>query len=133
MPALKLIGLAALAALLMTGSALAITPITTQQEKVREEIAQQLGSNRSFALVIGISEFDDPAWDDLGGIGREVTDVTRAFAEQGFRVTTKTGRIDRQYVPFFDPRVDAVDIGQERLARSVIQRLKRQLGRTMQP
>jgi hypothetical protein len=96
MPALKLIGLAALAALLMTGSALAITPITTQQEKVREEIAQQLGSNRSFALVIGISEFDDPAWDDLGGIGREVTDVTRAFAEQGFRVTTKTGRIDRQ-------------------------------------
>jgi hypothetical protein len=92
----KLIGLAALAALLMTSSAFAITPITTKQQKVRDEIAQQLGSNRAFALVIGISEFDDPAWEDLSGIDGEVRDVTRAFAEQGFRVTTKTGRIDRQ-------------------------------------
>ena len=53
--------LALLAATLLASSALAITPITNAQEKIRNEIAQQLAPQKSYALVIGISEFDNLA------------------------------------------------------------------------
>lgn len=92
----KLIGLAALSAALMTSAAFAIAPLTDPQQKVRDQIAQQLGQNRSFALVIGISEFDDPEWNDLGGIDAEVKNVSAAFEAQGFQVTRKSGRVTLQ-------------------------------------
>ena len=90
----KLIGLAALSAALMTSASFAITPLTDKQQQIKNQIAQQLGENRSFALVIGISDFDDPAWNDLSGVGDEVKNVSEAFRQQGFRVTEKAGRVD---------------------------------------
>jgi sulfatase modifying factor 1 len=99
MTAPRLIGpLAALAALLMSGSALAITPVTDAQAKVRTEIAQQLGQGHSYALVIGISEFDDPDWNDLEGVPREYEQVTSALAQQNFTIVpeSRMGRIDHQ-------------------------------------
>ena len=92
----KLIGLAALSAVLMTSAAFAITPLTDPQQKVKDAIAQQLGENRSFALVIGISEFKDPAWKDLTGIADEVVNVSTAFEKQGFQVTSKSGAVTLQ-------------------------------------
>jgi hypothetical protein len=89
----RLIGLAALSAALMTSAAFAITPLTDKQKDVKDAIAQQLGTNRSFALVIGISDFEDPAWKHLSGIPDEVKNISEAFGQQGFQVTEVSGTV----------------------------------------
>jgi len=89
---------ALLAAALMTSSALAIAPITNAQEKIRNEIAQQLAPQKSYALVIGISQFDDPDWPDLEGVTSEVANVRQALSDQHFQIVPESaeGRIDHQ-------------------------------------
>jgi hypothetical protein len=81
----------------MASSALAITPITDNERSVtRQEIARQLGPSNSYALVIGISEFDNPGWHDLSGVPAEVEKVGTALQQQGFVVVpeSKVGRLD---------------------------------------
>lgn len=99
MPALKLLGpLAGLTAMLLAGSAFAITPITDSQQKVRNEIARQLNPRNSYALVIGISEFDHPDWPDLTGVEKEYADISAALASQDFTIVpeSRVGRVDHQ-------------------------------------
>lgn len=50
-----------------------------------KEVDKRLRRNHSFALVIGISEFDRGA--RLAGVADEVAAVSNAFAKQGFAVT----------------------------------------------
>ena len=99
MSALRLAApLAALTALLMAGSAYAIAPITDAQQKVRNQIAQQLGPRNSYALVIGISEFDDPAWQDLSGVETEYANIRTALGAQNFTIVPEStvGRVDHR-------------------------------------
>ncbi|MEO7224210.1 MAG: caspase family protein, partial [Devosia sp.] len=88
--------LALIAATLMASSALAITPITDSQQKIRNEIAQQLAPQKSYALVIGISEFDN--WPNLEGVTDEVAGIRAALTEQHFQIVPESGagRIDHQ-------------------------------------
>jgi len=80
----------------MAGSAFAIVPVTDAQQRVREQIARQLGTGHSYALVIGISEFDDPAWTDLRGVTDEYKKVTAALARRDFTIVpeSRVGRVD---------------------------------------
>jgi len=99
MRARRIVGpLALLTATLLANSAFAITPITNAQEKIRNEIAQQLAPQKSYALVIGISEFDNPDWPDLQGVDREVADVSAALSAQNFQIVPESasGRVDHQ-------------------------------------
>ncbi len=89
--------LALLAALFMASSALAIAPVTDLERSVtRQEIARQLGPSHSYALVIGISEFDNPGWHDLSGVPTEVEKVGAALQNQGFTIVPEStvGRLD---------------------------------------
>jgi hypothetical protein len=88
--------LALLTASLLATSALAITPITDAQQKIRNEIAQQLSPSKSYALVIGISEFDNPDWPDLEGVPKEYEAIYGALRAQNFEVVRESamGRID---------------------------------------
>ena len=63
------------------------------------EIDKRLRRNHSFALVIGISEFDNAS--RLKGVADEVAAVSAAFAKQGFAVTTpaKNGRMTKIELP----------------------------------
>jgi formylglycine-generating enzyme required for sulfatase activity len=90
--------LALLAATLMASSALAITPITDKQNQIRNEIARQLAPTKSYALVIGISEFDNPGWPDLHGVDNEVAGIRAALSAQHFQIVPESaaGRIDHQ-------------------------------------
>ncbi|MEO6015397.1 MAG: SUMF1/EgtB/PvdO family nonheme iron enzyme [Devosia sp.] len=90
--------LAPLVLALMAGSALAITPITDIQDKTRQEIARQLGPTHSYALLIGISEFDNPGWQDLSGVAGEIDKIGTALQGQGFTIVpeSKVGRLDHQ-------------------------------------
>ena len=91
MRARKFVGpLVLLAGTLLASSAFAITPITNAQEKIRNEIAQQLAPQKSYALVIGISEFDNPDWPDLQGVDREVADVSAALIAQHFQIVPES-------------------------------------------
>ena len=95
----KLVGpVALIAATLMASSAFAITPITNFQKMIRDQIAQQLAPQNSYALVIGISEFDNPDWPDLDGVPKEVADVSAALEGQHFQIVPESGngRIDHQ-------------------------------------
>jgi formylglycine-generating enzyme required for sulfatase activity len=89
---------ALLAATLMASSAFAITPITNFQQMIRNQIAQQLAPQKSYALVIGISEFDNPDWPDLQGVPTEVANVSAALEAQHFQIVPESGngRIDHQ-------------------------------------
>jgi hypothetical protein len=83
-------GLAALLALAAALSSLraedmrAAVPLRPQQKAVFNEIAKQLGQDRSFALVIGISEFD--RLPRLKGVQPEADLIATTFATQGFQV-----------------------------------------------
>jgi hypothetical protein len=77
---------ALLTATLMASSAFAITPITNFQQMIRNQIAQQLAPQKSYALVIGISEFDNPDWPDLQGVPTEVANVSAALEAQHFQI-----------------------------------------------
>ena len=89
--------LALLTACFLATSALAITPVTDLERSVtRQEIARQLGPSHSYALVIGISEFDNPGWQDLSGVPGEVEKVGTALQQQGFTIVPEStvGRLD---------------------------------------
>jgi formylglycine-generating enzyme required for sulfatase activity len=90
--------LALVAATLMASSAFAITPITNFQQMIRNQIAQQLAPQKSYALVIGISEFDNPGWPDLQGVPTEVAGIRDALIAQHFQIVPESGdgRIDHQ-------------------------------------
>ena len=90
--------LVALAAGLMASAAFAITPVTDAQQKVRTEIAQQLGRGHSYALVIGIADFDSPDWPDLGGVRKEYEQITAALGAQNFTIVPEStaGRVDHK-------------------------------------
>ncbi len=87
---------ALLAGLMATTAAHAIVPITQAQDVTRQEIARQLAPQHSYALVIGISEFDNAGWTDLGGVQKEVESVGAALQQQGFTIVpeSRIGRVD---------------------------------------
>jgi hypothetical protein len=93
-----LIPLALVLALLAAGTAAAITPVVTDAARaaVRQQIVQQLGPAHSYALLIGISDFDNAGWHDLSGVGPEIERVGAALAAQGFTIVPEshTGRMD---------------------------------------
>jgi len=89
--------LALTAALVAATSALAITPVTeTERSETRKAIAQQLSPAHSYALLIGISDFDNVGWHHLDGVGPEIQKVGAALSAQGFTIVPEshTGRID---------------------------------------
>ena len=79
-------------------SALGVAPVVTETERLstRLAIAEQLDPKHSFALVLGISEFDNAGWHDLGGVAPEIAIVRGALAAQGFTLVDKrpVGRLD---------------------------------------
>ncbi|MEO8756260.1 MAG: SUMF1/EgtB/PvdO family nonheme iron enzyme [Devosia sp.] len=78
-------------------AALAITPVTnTERSATRQQIAQQLGPSHSYALLIGISDFDNAGWHHLAGVGPEIDKVSAALHDQGFTIVPEshTGRMD---------------------------------------
>ena len=89
--------LATLAACLMASAAFAITPVTDlERSATRQAIAAQLGPSHSYALLIGISDFDNPSWRDLAGIAPEIGKVGAALTNQGFTIVPEShvGRLD---------------------------------------
>lgn len=76
-----------------TRAAQALKP---EQRAVWAQIANQIGGDQSFALVIGISEFD--RLNRLRGVKPEVDMVSEAFAAQGFTVERGDldGRLDKE-------------------------------------
>ena len=79
-------------------SALAVTRVVSDGERAatRQEIIGQLGPAHYYALVIGISEFDNAAWRHLDGVGPEIQKVGAALSAQGFTIVPEshTGRMD---------------------------------------
>ena len=79
-------------------SALGVAPVVTESERLatRLAIAEQLDPKHSFALVLGISDFDNAGWHDLGGVAPEIASVRGALAAQGFTLVDKrpVGRLD---------------------------------------
>lgn len=53
-----------------------------------EQIRGQLSAGGNYALLIGISAFDDRAWSDLAGIAPEMEAVEAAFVQHGFQIVT---------------------------------------------
>jgi formylglycine-generating enzyme required for sulfatase activity len=101
--------LGALVLSLLAGSAYAIVPVTDMQQRVEQQIARQLGAGHSYALVIGISEFDSPDWPDLKGVGDEYDRITAVLARRDFTIVpeSRVGRVDhatltRAITRFFD-------------------------------
>jgi hypothetical protein len=64
-----------------------------EQNEVAQRIQEQLGPDRSFALVIGISEFDH--WNPLSGVTGEAEEVKRSLRAQGFEIDSESrqGRV----------------------------------------
>ena len=86
-----------LAASVVATAALAITPVTNiERSATRQQIAQQLGPSHSYALLIGISDFDNAGWHHLDGVGPEIDKVSAALHSQGFTIVPEshTGRVD---------------------------------------
>jgi formylglycine-generating enzyme required for sulfatase activity len=74
------------ALLLLSWLGMAHAAATDQsQDDVRAEIAQQLGPEHSFALVIGVSDYDK-GWRDLSGVDNEVLEIAGALEQQGFTI-----------------------------------------------
>src|SRR3569623_2202855 len=89
--------LALAVALVTTTAAFAITPVTeTERSETRQAIAQQLSPAHSYALLIGVSDFDNAGWHHLDGVGPEIQKVGAALSAQGFTIVPEshTGRID---------------------------------------
>lgn len=86
-----------LAACLVATAAFAVTPVSDlERSTTRQAIAHQLDPKHSFALVLGISEFDNAAWRELRGVEAEIVAVKTAFQQQGFTLvgTPNVGRLD---------------------------------------
>ena len=89
------LGLAA--ALVAATSAFAITPVSdAERSQTRQQIARQLSPAHSYALLIGISDFDNAGWHHLEGVGPEIQKIGAALAAQGFTIVPEshTGRMD---------------------------------------
>lgn len=87
----------ALVIMLLAGRAVAITPVTdSERSATRQTIATQLGPGHSYALIIGISEFDDPAWHGLSGVPDEIARIRTVLAAQAFTIVPEStvGRLD---------------------------------------
>ena len=52
-------------------------------------VQRQLGAGGSYALVIGISQFDNRAWSNLAGVPPEIEMIETAFAQHGFDVVQR--------------------------------------------
>jgi len=81
-----------------TTSVLAVTRIVSDSERAatRQQIITQLGPAHSFALLIGISDFDNAGWHRLDGVGPEIQKVGAALSAQGFTIVpeSRSGRVD---------------------------------------
>ncbi|MGE0502416.1 MAG: SUMF1/EgtB/PvdO family nonheme iron enzyme [Rhizobiaceae bacterium] len=68
-----------------------------KQEQTRKRIQDQLGPKASFALVVGISEFDSASWPDLGGVEHEYGQVIASLRNQNFEIDpeSRIGRVDK--------------------------------------
>ena len=92
--------LSALALLLAfaTSPALAVKAVALDpaHQAVYQEIGAALDPGHSYALVLGISDFDNPGWRHLEGVGPEIAKVSLALEQQGFDVVgeSRVGRID---------------------------------------
>ncbi len=87
----------ALALWLATGAAFAITPVSDlERSATRQAIATQLGPSHSYALLIGIDQFDNPGWHGLSGVGPEIASIETALQAQGFTIVPEShvGRLD---------------------------------------
>ncbi|MEQ1771502.1 MAG: SUMF1/EgtB/PvdO family nonheme iron enzyme [Devosia sp.] len=74
---------------LVAGQAIAgpsIVPKTTeaQRDRTRDKIEAQMA--KSYALLIGISEFDNPVWRNLGGVHGEMDRMWSLFEGAGFAI-----------------------------------------------
>ena len=85
------------AALCAGGAAYAITPVSdAERSETRQQIARQLSPAHSYALLIGVSDFDNAGWHYLAGVGPEIQRVGATLAAQGFTIVpeSRTGRVD---------------------------------------
>lgn len=82
---LALLFVMAAAPIARTEEVRAAVPLTDAQKTAWREVAQKLGRDRSFALVIGISEFDSMS--RLRGVQPEVDGVVKALNDQNFNIT----------------------------------------------
>lgn len=85
------------AACLVATTAFAITPISdAERSATRQQITAELGPTHSYALLIGISDFDNAGWHHLDGVGPEIERVGAALQAQGFTIVPEshTGRMD---------------------------------------
>lgn len=98
MPRIALRLLLALALAGLATTAMAVTRVVTDTERAatRQEIITQLGPAHSYALLIGISDFDNAGWHNLAGVGPEIQKVGAALSAQGFTIVpeSRTGRMD---------------------------------------
>lgn len=76
----------------------AVKPVALDapHQAVYQQIAAELDPGHSYALVLGISDFDNPSWQHLDGVGPEVAEVSLALEQQGFAIVSdsRVGRID---------------------------------------
>src|SRR6185312_17430519 len=65
-------------------------------QAVYQQIGAELDPGHSYALVLGISDFDNSGWRHLSGVGPEIAEVSLALEQQGFQVVSdsRIGRID---------------------------------------
>lgn len=98
MPRIALRLLLALVLAAAATASLAVTRVVTDTERAatRQEIITQLGPAHSYALLIGIADFDNAGWHHLEGVGPEIDKVGAALSAQGFTIVPEshTGRID---------------------------------------
>ena len=92
MPRIVLRLLLALGLCLVATTAFAVTRVVTDTERsaTRQEIITQLGPAHSYALLIGISDFDNAGWHRLEGVGPEIQKIGGALSA-GWSI----GRIER--------------------------------------
>ncbi|MEQ1899474.1 MAG: SUMF1/EgtB/PvdO family nonheme iron enzyme [Devosia sp.] len=73
--------------------ALAIQPVVirvTDQERNATRLAIEQQMSRSYALLIGISEFDSPSWPDLFGVEDEISRMWSLFERNGFAIAPES-------------------------------------------
>jgi len=65
-------------------------------QAVYQEIGAELDPGHSYALVLGIADFDNSGWRHLNGVGPEIAQVSLALEQQGFQIVSdsRIGRID---------------------------------------
>ena len=65
-------------------------------QAVYQQIGAELDPGHSYALLLGISDFDNAGWRHLSGVGPEIAEVSLALEQQGFQVVSdsRIGRID---------------------------------------